>query len=150
MIMRAITAVLLCVTLAGCAGGKMMTSIPGGEAKVFEAPKYEVLGKTQYDQNWIDSQVEGGVAAFGWQRPLPRPPELDAAGTDNRPRKAAAKHHTKKGLLHRIKKKILPKRKKVDEPIAIPVSPPAPVIAAPEPPPAPPRDPVDELLQPSK
>lgn len=57
-----------------------MKSLDGAKA-AFEAPPYAVKGKTSYDQRWIDGQVESGVAAYGWTRPKPRPPEMDAAKT---------------------------------------------------------------------
>lgn len=64
---------LLC---AGCASGGP-GSVRGGECRVFERPEFVVHGKRRYDQNWIDSNIEGGVGACGWQRPKPRPPSLD-------------------------------------------------------------------------
>lgn len=156
MIARAIAILVASVVLAGCAHNPDLTSIQGGESKVFEAPKYEVLGKTSYDQNWIDSQVEGGVAAYGWKRPLPRPPEIDA-GAAPVPRKAAPKHARKKSIFRKIKDRILPsKKRKPVETVAPAEPPPVPVVTVPDPVPPPqpappprPRDPVDELLRPS-
>lgn len=158
MISRIACIIVACFVLAGCQSGKMLTSIPGGESKVFEAPPYEVKGQTQYDQNWIDSQVEGGVAAFGWPRPAPRPPELAKAGP---PRKVVAPAK-KKGIVRRIKdrvssSKLWPAKTTAPveptpappEPTPAPVEAPA-IVAAPQPaPPAKPRDTVDELLDPT-
>ena len=77
MIPRILALLLVAPLLSGCL--KTLTgSVAGGESQVFERPPYAVRGRTTYDQNWIDSQVEGGVAAFGWERPAPRPPQLDA------------------------------------------------------------------------
>ncbi len=139
--MRILMLIALAFTIAGC-GHKGLTSIDGGESKVFEAPPYAVRGKTGYDQNWIDSQIEGGVAAFGWPRPKPRPPELD------RPRapKVIIAPTKKRKLIGRIKERVWP--------VAAPpvVATPAPTVvggAAPDPPPTPPSPPraaVDELL----
>lgn len=67
---------MLPLLLAGCASGGP-GSVRGGECRVFERPEFVVLGKRRYDQNWIDSNIEGGVGACGWQRPKPRPPILD-------------------------------------------------------------------------
>src|SRR4051794_15671112 len=69
---------LLPLLLAGCAS-RGPASIAGGECKIFEAPQYEVRGKRAYDQDWIDSQVEGGVGGCHWTRPKPRPASLEAA-----------------------------------------------------------------------
>lgn len=63
--------------LAGC-GNPQIGSVAGGECKVFERPAYAVRGLRTYDQNWIDSQVEGGVGGCGWARPRPRPASIDA------------------------------------------------------------------------
>ena len=46
-----IAALFLTVALAGCAGTKPPASVARGECRVFEAPPYEVLGKTPYDQD---------------------------------------------------------------------------------------------------
>lgn len=158
-----VTAMLLAAALlAGCQHNGP-TSIEGGESKVFEPPEYAVLGKTQYDQNWIDGTVEGGVAAFGWPRPKPRPPEMDKAPA---PRVVAAPVK-KKGVFKRLKERILPpkKPKKVwptaaapvvqspaPAPIAVvpaPVAAPPPAAVAPPPPPPKPRSDLDELLEPT-
>ncbi len=74
----------LALTMAAC-GTLRPASVGGGECRVFERPEYAVLGQTRYDQNWIDSNTEAGVAACGWQRPKPRPQALG--------RPAGAKHH---------------------------------------------------------
>jgi hypothetical protein len=119
-------------------------SVGGGECKIFERPQYVVLGKRPYDQDWIDSQVEGGVGGCGWQRPKERPASLDAV--PGQKTKVVAKPVKKRGIIKRIKDRVVrPFTKPVDPIIE---SPPPPVVAAPAPPP-PPRDPVDELLQPS-
>ncbi|MCS3725960.1 hypothetical protein [Bradyrhizobium betae] len=68
---------LLALLLAGCAS-RGPASIAGGECRIFEAPKYEVRGRRDYDQDWIDSQVEGGVGGCRWKRPAPRPAAIDA------------------------------------------------------------------------
>ena len=65
----------LALTVAAC-GTLRPASVGGGECRVFERPDYAVLGQTRYDQNWIDSNTEAGVAACGWQRPKPRPQAL--------------------------------------------------------------------------
>ncbi len=151
MIMRAAILALLAVLLAGCATNKeAFTTISGGEAKVFEAPPYEVRGVTQYDQNWIDSQVEGGVAAFGWPRPAPRPAAIET-------RRAAQPMPLvkKPGIFKRTKAKLkkLVSRKPADQATMPDVWPPletTPVIVQPPAPkPAAQKAPIDELLTPS-
>jgi hypothetical protein len=110
---------------------------------VFERPDYAVLGQTRYDQNWIDSNTEAGVAACGWQRPKPRPQPLGMP--------PGAKHHApakkkRPGLIGRIKHVVAPNAN---------THPSAPAMKpTPEPPsvptaPAKPRDPIDDLLEPS-
>jgi hypothetical protein len=120
-------------------------SVGGGECKIFERPQYVVLGKRQYDQDWIDSQVEGGVGGCGWQRPQARPASLDAV--PGQKAKVVAKPVKKRGLIKRIKDRVVHPFTKPVEPVI--ESPPPPVVAAPAPPSLAPRDPVDELLQPS-
>jgi len=121
-------------------------SVAGGECKVFERPGYAIRGLRPYDQNWIDSQVEGGVAACGWQRPAPRPPELDTAPPPMK--KAATPPKKKPGIVKRVKDRVWPAA-------AAPIAPtPAPPVVVVEPVPLPTprprsRDPVDELLEPS-
>ena len=73
------------ILLTGCATNKPLTTF-GGEAEgvggacdVFPRPKYQVLGRTPYDQEFADKTTEAGVAGCKWQRPAARPPELDKA-----------------------------------------------------------------------
>jgi hypothetical protein len=115
-------------------------SVGGGECRVFERPEYAVLGQTRYDQNWIDSNIEAGVAACGWQRPKPRPQTLGMPPGA----KYDAPAKKRPGLVRRIKRNIAPSANSQS-------SAPAP-IPTPEPPSvptAPARDPVDELLEPN-
>lgn len=126
------------VALAGCAGVKLPASVKGGECRIFEAPPYEVLGKTTYDQDYIDGNVEAGVGGCGWKRPAARPPGLDAKTNKPAPHKAAKK---KPGFFARIKARVTGKSV---APVPYIAGPPPPVA---EPTPAPvPRDPVYELL----
>ena len=131
--------------LSACQGGKMLTSIPGGEAKVFEAPPLAVRGVTKYDQGWIDSQIEGGVASFGWQRPAARPAALDKHPAI-RPAPAPAK---RRGIIKRIKDRVTGKTPAIAPVPYVPPVATAKPDPAPEPPP-PPRDRVDELLRPTE
>jgi len=109
--------------LAGCESQTLKGSVAGGECRIFERPSYVVRGLRRYDQDWIDSQVEGGVGGCHWQRPAPRPPELDA------PAAAAAQpapRPKKRGMIARIKAAVH------RAPTAPPVAPePAPAVAAP-------------------
>jgi hypothetical protein len=122
----------------------MLTSIPGGESKVFEAPPYAVRGVTKYDQGWIDSQVEGGVAAFGWPRPAARPAAIEKHPAI-RPAPAPAK---KRGIIKRIKDRVTGKTPAI-EPVPY-LAPLAPAAVELRPAPPPPRDRVDELLRPTE
>lgn len=142
-----VVAILFAALLAGCAGGKTITSIQGGESKVFEAPPYVVKGKARYDQNWIDSQVEGGVAAFGWPRPAPRPPEMDARPVA---KKALPKKPAKQSFAKRFKDRVTAPFQAAPPVVASPPATVAPIPEPPAPPPPKPRDAVDELLDPSE
>lgn len=145
--MRALTIILLTLALCGCANGPQLGSIAGGESKVFEAPHYVVLGKTQHDQDWIDGNIVAGIAGFGWQRPQPRPPEWDNAPA---PRPVVADKKQRVGIINRVRARVsgILHPKKSTLPLAPPMLPIAPVRVAPSPPPPAPEpiDPVDELL----
>lgn len=123
---------LLCLAglvLAGCQTTGP-ASVKGGECRIFERPEYAVRGKRRYDQDWIDSQIEGGVGGCGWKRPKARPASIDGA----RPRATTQKPVQRPGIVQRIKERVAPVVAPAPEPIASrPVSPP-------------PVDPVDELL----
>jgi hypothetical protein len=109
---------------------------------VFERPGYAVLGQTRYDQNWIDSNTEAGVAACGWQRPRPRPQALG--------KRAGAKHHAlakqkRPGLVGRFNRAVAPSASaQPSAPAATPIPEPPSIPNAP----TTPRDPIDELLEP--
>lgn len=147
--MNRLLALPLLLLLAGCATSPGPASV-SGTCSVFEAPRYAVKGARTYDQDWIDSTIEGGVGACKWQRPATRPAELDA--TPPPPRKAklhAAPKKKKRPLWVRMLhwKKAAPVAAPVvasPPPIAEPV-PPTPAA----PPSSPPRSAIDELLRPS-
>lgn len=163
MMGRVIVLLLALVGFAGCArdlGG----SISGGECKVMERPPYAVRGAEPYDQDWIDSTVEGGVGACHWQRPAPRPPELDAVAPRPAPtgKPVAVRPAKKRGLVRRFKDRVWPKTSVApvapapepparpvaeDAPFAAPL--PAPDVPAPSAAPPKPRrplTPIEELL----
>jgi hypothetical protein len=158
MIARASVLLLVGLLMAGCAH-KGPASIAGGECKIFERPEYEVRGQKQYDQDWIDSQVEGGGGGCNWAPPKPRPPELDAAPPT---RAAPAPVKKRPGLIRRIKTRAEATftRKRAAVPalsvpteqfvLPAPAAAPAPEPAPPPapPPPAPRRSLVDQLLHP--
>lgn len=52
-------------------------SVVGSEGGALKGPEIAVKGATDFDQRWIDETTEAGIAALGWQRPGPRPPEWD-------------------------------------------------------------------------
>lgn len=45
----------------------------------FPRPEFQIRGASSYDQDWADRTTEAGVAGCKWQRPVVRPPQLDAA-----------------------------------------------------------------------
>ena len=141
---------LFLVLLAPLLGGCFQTgpgSVAGGECKIFERPTYVVLGKRSYDQNWIDSQIEGGVGGCHWRRPAARPAELDAV-----PGRKAVAPVKKRGIIRRIKQRVWPKA--AAPVLPTPEPPPPPVVAKPAPvpplPPPKPRSALDELLHPNR
>ncbi|UFW75218.1 hypothetical protein [Bradyrhizobium sp. WU425] len=137
---KIISIVLLTALLGGCAS-RGPGSIAGGECKIFEAPPYEVRGARAYDQDWIDSQVEGGVGGCRWKRPAARPASIDAAPV----RKATPAPVKRKSLVRRIRDRVLPA--KVEAP-AVPLEsvPTLPIVTPPAP--RPPRSAIERLLQP--
>lgn len=138
--MTRILIILVAASMLGGCAAKGPASIAGGECKIFERPEYAVRGAKPYDQDWIDSQVEGGVGGCGWKRPAARPASIDGS-----PATRHAPAPTKRpGLVSRFKDRIIwPKPKPVPSGV------PAPEVTKPEPAP-PPRNRVDELLWPSE
>lgn len=65
--------------LAGCASNQTFATLTQGACEAFPRPTYQVMGKTHYDQEWIDVTVEAGVAGCKWMRPEARPAAFDAA-----------------------------------------------------------------------
>ena len=128
----------LALTVEAC-GTLRPASVGGGECRVFERPEYAVLGQTRYDQNWIDSNTEAGVAACGWQRPKPRPQGLSKTpgGKQLAPEKEAARPHRPHQECR------CADASTHSAPPVLPEQQPVPAA------PAKPRDPVDELLEPS-
>lgn len=135
---RALIFVAVGTAIAGCQTTGP-ASVKGGECRIFERPEYAVLGKRQYDQDYIDGNIEAGVGGCGWKRPAKRP-----ASFDTKPGPKAAVAPKRRGLIKRIKDR-------VTAPFSAPAAPVAavPVIQPVSEPPKP-RDPVDELLSPSE
>lgn len=121
--------------LAAC-GTNRPASVLGGECRIFERPDYEVQGKRKYDQDWIDSNIEGGVGGCGWKRPAQRPSALDAPAVQ----KPVAKAKKKPGLIKRIKDRFTAPSPPI-EPTPYIMQPVIAIAPTPRP-----RDPVDELL----
>lgn len=63
------------VSLAACGTIKVPASV-AGLCNVIPKAEYAVLGKTQYDQDFVDAAVVAGDSC-GYDAPKPRPPELD-------------------------------------------------------------------------
>lgn len=123
-------------------GGCVTTDGPGsvsGTCSVFTPPTYAVRGATQYDQDWIDPTIEGGVGACHWPRPAARPAVMDAP----QPKRHVPLPKKRPGLVARVKAKVWPTAA-VAPVVAVPEPEPAPVA-----PPAAPRSAIDELLNPS-
>ncbi|MBX3514751.1 MAG: hypothetical protein KF750_14295 [Xanthobacteraceae bacterium] len=66
--MRIAAIALLAFMLAACVTSPMPQTAKA-VCDIFTDPGYAVKGKTKRDQFWIDSQLEGGYASCGWQRP---------------------------------------------------------------------------------
>jgi hypothetical protein len=128
--------------LGGCATAPGPGSVATGECKVFEAPRYAVKGARPYDQDWIDSTVEGGVGACKWQRPAARPAELDTP-----PRAAKPKVATVKPKKNPLWVRMLHWRKSAPPAAPTEASPTLTVLPA-EPDAPAPRSAIDELLSP--
>ncbi|WP_158669496.1 hypothetical protein [Bradyrhizobium guangdongense] len=139
---KIIAIILLAPLLAGCAS-RGPASIAGGECKIFEAPKYEVRGKAAYDQDWIDSTVEGGVGGCRWKRPQPRPAGLNENGLIDVTKPPTAK---RKSLVRRIRDRVMPAKEWPA--VAPPIAPAPAVMPPPAPPPRPPRSAIERLLEP--
>jgi hypothetical protein len=137
MIARLALLAVAALWLAGCQTIGP-ASVKNGECKIFERPEYAVRGKRTYDQDWIDSQVEGGVGGCGWRRPKPRPASFDAIVAP----KAATIAPKKRGLLKRFRDRVTAPWPNLPTAAVEPL-PAQPIVKA-----APPRDPVDELLFP--
>ena len=65
--------------LGGCFQTGPVGSTVGGECRIVSAPRYEVLGKTSFDQRWISDTTEAIVVGCRQPRPGRRPPGLDPA-----------------------------------------------------------------------
>lgn len=150
---RLLALLLLAPLLGGCLqtfGG----SVAGGGCKFIERPPYAVRGLRQYDQDWVDSTIEGGVGACHWKRPAPRPPALDAGPA----RKAAVAPPKKRGLLRRIRDRVRPAAQpdatapalSPEAPAEVPAPSPVEPAAAPPAPATTPRSAIDELLHPTR
>jgi hypothetical protein len=154
-------AFVLLTSLLGACVNRDIGSVTGGECKVFQRPPNAVRGLRQYDQDWIDSTIEGGVGGCHWARPAPRPAQLDAPPAVTRKPVTAPAPKKKPGLLRRIHDGML--GKPTAEPVVAPeaaeppastletpdLAPPVEPQQPPDPPPAPKRSALDELLHPS-
>lgn len=62
------------ILLGACAKGEFQTFDKPGQ--VLPQAEYQILGKTKYDQAWVDKTIEAEVAGFGMKRPQARPASL--------------------------------------------------------------------------
>lgn len=76
---RALAILLVSFVLAACQHDDSIGSILKGECQLVKSPPYAVLGKTSYDQAWINETTEGIVTGCRQPRPKARPKELDQA-----------------------------------------------------------------------
>ncbi len=76
LLTKHLTVVALALMLAAC-GTSRPASVTEGECKLVSAPEYAVLGKTKYDQEWIDDTTERLVGGCLQARPKARPEEWD-------------------------------------------------------------------------
>jgi hypothetical protein len=58
--------------IAGCAPKPPIGSVEGGECKLTSTPQYAVLGKTDFDQRWINRTTEALVVGCNQPRPRSR------------------------------------------------------------------------------
>ena len=68
------------ILLSACASSKPFATVDGFCAALEQGgakPTNQILGRTSYDQPWIDETTEGLVAGCQWQRPAPRPAAWD-------------------------------------------------------------------------
>lgn len=153
MTMRLGLALFAIASLGACA----TTKLPGSAAglcDIIPKAKYAVLGKTQYDQDFVDEAVTAG-ASCGHPAPEARPAELDKAPIVQAPPAVARKPTLRERL-----KRTISRRPGTVDPVASPIVVPAslPQIGQPLPPPDPepptpaalpkPRSPVEMLLDP--
>lgn len=73
-----VLASLAAFTLTACGPEreKPVASVKG-ECRVYKRAAYAYAGKSRHDQQWIDEQIESGVAGCRFKRPDPRPAAWD-------------------------------------------------------------------------
>lgn len=74
--MTVMPSLVLGTLLQGCATDSVGTQDAGA---ALPHAQYQVLGRTRYDQTWIDKTIEGEVKGFGFPRPQKRPASMGAA-----------------------------------------------------------------------
>lgn len=65
---KVMIATIAALMLSACVSDRA-ASIKGA-CDAFQAPAAPVRGKARADQRWIDGQIESGVSACGWRRPV--------------------------------------------------------------------------------
>lgn len=70
----AVTLAFMAIALAACGKPDVPPATVEGACKAFgdHGPAITICGETRRDQQWIDEQIERGVAACGWSRPKAR------------------------------------------------------------------------------
>jgi len=74
------------ILLAACAKGEFQTFKAAGEA--LPQAEFQIIGKTKYDQIWVDKTIEAEVAGFGMKRPKARPANLGGVAAAKAPARA--------------------------------------------------------------
>lgn len=153
--MRSLWILFAAVSLAGCATSSLPASVAGGECKIIPRAEYEVVGKTQYDQDFADATVVAGQSC-GYPLPKPRPPSFDEPSRGSAvptaqlpaPRKPSLWQRTKakaKGIVSRVRRNapgVVTPAVASPQPIPVPAEP----EADPPPKPKPPCIGADRLL----
>ena len=134
MLINVITCTALGILLLGCANNNANRLVyPAGIGTALPKAEYQVLGKSRYDQTWIDKTIEAEVAGFGFDRPKRRPASFDAPAKKKQAKLPVKKPSLIHRVLHPMERPLPPPAPKIEEPAYLP-----PPLVEPEPTAAPP------------